>query len=117
MFEHVGEVRFAVDAADGEAMFEAALDAGADDVQSNDDGHEVVCSSGDLHAISGQLGERFGEPQSAKLVWRPLTTITVDEDAADSLLKLCETLDDNDDVQTISANYEIADDVLERLTA
>ena len=117
LFEHVGEVRYAADAADNEAMFEAALDAGADDVQSDDTGHEVTCSPDDLHAVAGRLGDRFGEPQSAIQIWRPLTTITVDEDAAEGLIKLCDALDDNDDVQSISANYEIADDVLERLTA
>ena len=117
MFEHIGEIRYAADATDNEAMFEAALEAGADDVRSDDSGHQVICSPDELHAVAGKLEDHFGEPQSAKLVWRPLTTIIVDEDAAEGLIKLFETLDENDDVQAVSANYEIADDVLERLTA
>jgi YebC/PmpR family DNA-binding regulatory protein len=117
VFEHVGEVRYAADAADNEAMFEAALDAGANDVQSDASGHEITCSTEEFHTVAGTLEDKFGQPQSAKFVWRPVTTTVVDEDAAESLFRLFDALDDNDDVQTISANYEIADDVLERLTA
>ena len=117
MFEHVGEIRYMADAADNDAMFEAALDAGAEDVRSDEGGHEVTCSPNELHAVAGKLGDHFGDPESAKLTWRPLTTVTVDEDAAEGLLKLIDVLDDSDDVQAVSANFEIADDVLERLTA
>lgn len=117
MFDHVGEVRYGTDAADAEGMFEAALEAGADDVVSSDDGHEVICGASDLHTVSQALETSFGEPQSAKLVWRPQNTVDVDEKAASTLLNLFDALDDNDDVQTVSANFEIADEIMERLTA
>ncbi|HAA92560.1 MAG TPA: YebC/PmpR family DNA-binding transcriptional regulator, partial [Rhodospirillaceae bacterium] len=117
LFDHVGEVRYGVDAADADSMFEAALEAGADDVVSADDGHEIICASSDLHTVSQALESDFGEPQSAKLVWRPQNTVEVDEKAASTLLNLFDALDDNDDVQTVSANFEIADEIMERLTA
>lgn len=117
MFDHVGEIRFAAAAADAEAMFEAALEAGASDVESDDSGHAVSCEPDGLHAVAGALEARFGEPESAKLVWRPQNTIPVDEAAAATLLKLLDVLDDSDDVQTVSANFEIDDEILSRLTA
>ena len=116
MFEHVGEIQYVIEAASVEAMFEAALDAGADDVQSDESSHIVTCATNELHEVAGMLEAKIGEPQSAKLAWRPVTTTAVDQDAAESLFQLFELLDDNDDVQAISANYDIADDVLERLT-
>jgi YebC/PmpR family DNA-binding regulatory protein len=116
MFEHVGEIQYSIEAASVEAMFEAALDAGADDVQSDKSSHIVTCATNELHEVAGMLEAKFGEPQTAKLAWRPVTTTAVDQDAAESLFQLFELLDDNDDVQAISANYDIADDVLERLT-
>ena len=117
MFDHVGEIRFASSAADADAMFEGALDAGASDVESDESGHAVTCEPDDLHSVAGALEEQFGAPESAKLVWRPQNTIPVSEDAAGTLLKLLDTLDDSDDVQTVSANFEIDDDILARLTA
>jgi len=115
MFDHVGEIRFPPEKADSETVFEAALEAGADDVESTDDGHEVVCEPGALHEVCGTLEGTLGEPVSAKLVWKAQNNIPVEEGEAATLLKLLEALDDNDDVQTVSANYDIADDVLERL--
>ena len=117
MFDHVGEIRFASSAASADAMFEGALEAGASDVDSDESGHSVTCEPDDLHSVAGTLEKQFGEPDSAKLMWRPQNTIPVDEDAASTLLKLLDMLDDSDDVQTVSANFEIDDDVLERLTA
>ena len=116
MFERTGEIRYAREAADADTIFEAALEAGADDVISSDDAHEIVCEPDNLHAVAGKLEEAVGEPQSAQLVWRPQSTVPVDESAASTLLKLLEALEDSDDVQSISANYEIADEVMERLT-
>ncbi|MDH3793185.1 MAG: YebC/PmpR family DNA-binding transcriptional regulator, partial [Rhodospirillales bacterium] len=71
----------------------------------------------DFSTVRDALAERFGDPREARLTWKPQSAVTIDEDAAGSLLKLLDTLDDNDDVQQVSANFEIADDVLERLTA
>ena len=116
LFDHVGEIRYAPDKADSDTVFEAALEAGADDVESSQDGHEVTCAPDALHEVCGTLEDALGEPLSAKLVWKAQTNVPVDEGKAGTLLKLLEALDDSDDVQTVSANYDIADDVLERLT-
>lgn len=117
MFDRLGEIVFPAAAADAEAMFDAALEAGASDVVSDDSGHAITCEPDDLHAVAGELEKRFGEPESVKLAWRPQNTVPVDESAASTLLKLLDVLDDNDDVQTVSANFEIDDDVISRLTA
>jgi YebC/PmpR family DNA-binding regulatory protein len=117
MFERKGIVRFPLAAASAEAVFEAALDAGADNVESDAEGHEVSCAVEDFAAVRDGLEERFGAPQEARLQWRPLNSIVVDGDAAASLLKLLDVLEDNDDVQTVSANFDVAEDVLARLTA
>jgi YebC/PmpR family DNA-binding regulatory protein len=119
MFDHVGEIRYAIgdqgDARDPDTVFEAALEAGADDVVSGDDGHEVFCAPESLHAVSAELEAALGPSQSVKLIWKPQNNVPVDEAAAATLLKLLDALDDSEDVQTISTNFEIADDVLERL--
>jgi YebC/PmpR family DNA-binding regulatory protein len=117
MFDRIGEIRYPAAAASDEAMFDAALEAGADDVASAGDGHEIACAPDALHAVAGVLTERFGDPLSAKLVWRPQSSIMVDEGNAQTLFNLLDALDDNDDVQSVSANFEIADETMERLTA
>lgn len=117
MFDRIGEIRLARDSAGAEAMFEAALEAGASDVESDESGHVVTCEAEDLHSVASALEQRFGEPESTKLVWRPQTMVPVDEGAADSVFRLLDVLDDNDDVQSIAANYEIDDETLARLTA
>ena len=117
LFDRVGEIRFASSEADSDTIFEAALEAGAEDVITNDESHEIICTPTELHAISNALETSFGEPQSAKLVWRPQNTVQVDDNDVPKLLNFFESLDDNDDVQTVSANFEIADDVIEKLTA
>jgi YebC/PmpR family DNA-binding regulatory protein len=117
LFDRVGEIHFPASSAGAEAMFEGALEAGASDVESDETGHLVTCQPDDLHSVAGALEERFGEPESAKLAWRPQNTVPVDEDAAGTVLRLLDALDDNDDVQGIAANYEIDDAVLARLTA
>jgi YebC/PmpR family DNA-binding regulatory protein len=121
MFDLLGEIRYpaSVDGKDlaADAVFEAALEAGAQDVVSSEDGHEVYCEPGDLHAVADGLEQKLGEPVSVKLVWKPQNNIPVDEDAAATLLRLLDALDESDDVQTVSSNFEIADDILERLTA
>jgi YebC/PmpR family DNA-binding regulatory protein len=117
MFDRIGEVRYPAEAASGDAMFEAALEAGAEDVVSSADGHEIACAAEDLHAVAGALSEKFGDPVSARLVWRPQSTIDIDEDNARTLINLLDALDDNDDVQNVSANFDISDETMERLTA
>jgi transcriptional/translational regulatory protein YebC/TACO1 len=94
---------------------EAAIEAGADDVETNEDEHEILCAGDDLHTVSSALEDQFGAPSSAKLIWRPQNSIPVVEDKVASLLKFLDVLDDNDDVQTVTANFDIADDVMERV--
>jgi YebC/PmpR family DNA-binding regulatory protein len=117
MFERKGVVRYPARVASADAMFEAALDAGADNVESDAQTHEATCAVEDFAAVRDGLEKRFGAPQEARLQWRPLNSIPVDADTAASLLKLLDVLEDNDDVQTVSANFDVAEDVLARLTA
>jgi YebC/PmpR family DNA-binding regulatory protein len=114
-FERVGEVFYPAAAATGEQMFEAALEAGAGDVVSDESGHTVYCAPGDLGPVRDALERKFGAPERAKLAWRPQATIPLDEESARALLKLLGALEENDDVQAVAANYEIADDMMARL--
>ena len=117
MFNRIGEIVFPAKAASADAVFEAALEAGADDVQSDDESHTVTTSIEGYAGARDALEEKFGAPDSAGLVWRPLNTVAVNEEQGASLLKLLDTLEDNDDVQRVSANFEIPDEIMARLTA
>jgi len=117
MFDRVGQLVFPADKADADAMFEAGLEAGASDVESDDESHTLICDPNDFADVRDALAEKFGDPESAGLEWKPQNLIAVDEDAAGTLLKLIEALEDNDDVQAVSANFDIPDDVMERLSA
>jgi YebC/PmpR family DNA-binding regulatory protein len=100
-----------------DAVFEAALEAGADDVVSGDEIHEIVTSPDDFAAVRDALEAKFGAAESARLSWRPGVTVPVDAAQAETLFQLIEALEDNDDVQTVSANYDVADEVVARLSA
>jgi YebC/PmpR family DNA-binding regulatory protein len=116
MFDRVGSIRYPAAAADAESMFEGALDAGADNVESDEEGHEITCAPDDLAAVRDALEAKFGTPEHARLDWKPQTTVPVtDEDTARTLLKLLDILDDNDDVQRVQANFEIPDELMEKL--
>ena len=115
MFDRIGQVIYAADTADADAMFEAALEAGADNVESDDDGHAITCATEDFNAVSEVLEAQFGAPSESGLVWKPQNAIEVGETQASTLLKLLDTLDDNDDVQNIASNFDISEDVLARL--
>lgn len=117
MFERVGLIVYRAAAASADDMFEVALEAGASDVDSSDAGHEVTCEPDDFSVVRDALEEKFGAAEEARLDWKPQTTVAVDEAAADTLLKLLDALEDNDDVQRVAANFEVDDDVLERLSA
>lgn len=117
MFERVGRIVFPAAVAGPDPMFEAALDAGAINVDSSEGGHEVLTAPADLGIVREALEKRFGAPQEAKLGWQPKTTVPVGEAEAEPLFKLIDAIEDNDDVQSIFANYEIADAVLAKLTA
>ncbi len=115
LFDRAGLIRFSRDAAGSDEIFEAALEAGADDMDSDDDGHDVLTAPEDLHAVREALERSIGEPQAARLIWKPQTLVPVGEEPAAVLLKLLEVLDDHDDVQNVSANYDMSDEVLARL--
>ena len=116
MFGRMGVIRFPVAVASADAMFEAALEAGAENVESDASGHEITSQPEDFAAVREALEKKFGQPEFAKLAWRPQNTVPVGGEAAESLLKLIDQLEDNDDVQTVSANYEISEEDLARLT-
>ena len=117
MFSRIGLIVYPAKAAGAEAMFEAALEAGAENVDSTDDVHEITTSMEEMSAVRDALEEKFGPAESAALTWKPVNTVAPDEDTAASLLKLIDVLDDNDDVQTVSGNFDIPNELLERLTA
>ena len=117
MFERIGSIHYDAAAASGDEMFETAVEAGAMDVDSGEDGHDVICDPGDFNDVREALDTRFGAAEQAGLIWRAQTTIDVDEDGADKLFKLLEALEDNDDVQTVSSNFSVSDEVMAKLTA
>jgi len=114
-FSRLGLITYPASVGDAERVFEAALEAGADDVVSSDDGHEIWTSIEVLHEVAKALTAVLGEPEGAKLAWRPATTVSVGEAEAAQLFKLIDTLDDDDDVQQVWGNYEVSDEVMERL--
>ena len=117
MFDRVGLIVYGAGAASADDMFEAALEAGAGDVESTDSGHEVTCDPDDFSVVRDALEAKFGEAEEARLDWKPQNSVAVDEKAAETLLKLLAALEDSDDVQRVAANFDIDDDVLERLSA
>jgi YebC/PmpR family DNA-binding regulatory protein len=117
MFQRLGVILYKPAAATADAMLEAAIEAGADDVVSNEDGHEVTCAIDSLFAVRDALERSFGPPEEAKFDWRPSTLVTLDEERAAAVLKLIDALEENDDVQNVYANYDIPEDVVARLSA
>jgi YebC/PmpR family DNA-binding regulatory protein len=116
-FDRLGAIEFEAGKATPDDMFEAAIEAGADDVESSDEGHSVYCHPDQLHQVAKALEERFGEPRAARITWRAKTDVPIDEDTGQKLLRMIDALEESDDVQQVYANFEIADDVLERLSA
>ena len=114
-FDRMGLITYPATAGDAEKVFEAALDAGAEDVSSSDEGHEIWTAQADLHEVAKALTPVLGEPEGAKLAWRPQTMVEVGESDAATLLKLIDGLDDDDDVQTGWGTYEVSDAVMEKL--
>lgn len=115
MFDRVGLIEFDKKVASEDGMMEAAIEAGADDVSSSEDGHEVITSIESLRDVAKALEEKFGDSKKAALVWRPQNTIKVDDEAGEKILKLVGTLEDNDDVQNVYANFEISDALMAKL--
>ena len=117
MFDRVGSIVFGGDVGSGDDVFEAALEAGASDVESTADAHEIFCDPSDFVIVRDALEVKYGAPDTAELEWKPQNTIAVDEQQAQTLLKLIDMLEDSDDVQKVFANFEIDDEVLERISA
>jgi YebC/PmpR family DNA-binding regulatory protein len=115
MFDRVGAVHYPAAAASADAMFEAALEAGADNVESSEEGHDITCAPDDLSTVREALEAKFGAPESARLDWKPKSGSPVDGDAAVALIKLLDLLDDHDDVQRVASNFEMSDDLLAKL--
>jgi YebC/PmpR family DNA-binding regulatory protein len=116
-FKRIGAISFAATVADAETMLEAAIEAGADDCESSETSHEIACDPDLFNDVRDALEKRFGEPQEAALQWKPAVTVPVDDEAAETLFKLIDALDDSDDVQTVSGNYEVSEAVLQKLSA
>lgn len=116
-FDRVGSIVFPADVADGETMLEAAIEAGADDVESGEDGHTITTEAEALAEARDALEKQFGDSREAKLGWVAKSTIPIDEDQARTLFKLIEVLEDSDDVQDVTTNFEVSDEVLEKLSA
>ncbi|MGB6747050.1 MAG: YebC/PmpR family DNA-binding transcriptional regulator [Xanthobacteraceae bacterium] len=117
MFDHVGVIEYDAKAVSAEAMFEAALDAGADDVVSTAETHEIYAAQDHFGSVAKALEAKFGEPRKAALTWRPQNTVAVDDEQGEKVLKLIENLNDNDDVQNVYANFEISDALVSRMSA
>jgi YebC/PmpR family DNA-binding regulatory protein len=117
MFDRAGVIEYDADKGSADAMVDAALEAGADDCISSEDGHEFVCAPDNLADVTKALEERLGEARKSSLVWRPQNTIAVDDETGEKLMRLIDTLDDHDDVQHVYANFELSDALMAKLSA
>src|SRR5262245_40718006 len=117
MFDHVGVVEYDAKVASADAMLEAAIEAGAEDVVSNESGHEIYTTPDSLREVAKALETKFGEPRKAALVWKPQNTVAVNDEQGEKLFKLIETLNEHDDVQNVYANFEVSDALMQRLSA
>src|SRR5215217_67402 len=115
MFDRVGYIEFGPEVANADAMLDAAIDAGADDVASSETGHEVYCDQGTLNEVTKALEDKFGEPKASKLVWKPQTPVAVDDETGEKLMKLMESLEEHDDVQNVYGNFELSDALMQKM--
>jgi YebC/PmpR family DNA-binding regulatory protein len=114
-FDRLGLIEYPASAGSADHVFEAAIEAGAEDVESDEDGHEIWAAQEDLHGVARALETSLGEPETIKLAWRPQTPVEVGEQEAGTLLRLIDALEEDDDVQTVWGNYEVSDEVMEKL--
>ena len=115
MFDRKGQVLYPLEVGDEDTVMMAALEAGAEDVESTEDGHAIFCADTDLNEVSNALEAQLGESESAKLIWKPQTTTELDREGMEKLMKLIDTLEDDDDVQRVTANFEVSDEVMAAL--
>jgi YebC/PmpR family DNA-binding regulatory protein len=114
-FERLGLISYPVGSGDADKVFEAALEAGADDVESSEGGHDIWTSVENLHPAAKALEATLGDPEGVKLAWKPQLEVSVDESVANTLMKLIDALEEDDDVQTVWGNYDISDEIMEKL--
>jgi YebC/PmpR family DNA-binding regulatory protein len=117
MFDHVGVVEFDPKVATADGVLEAAIDAGADDVVSDDNGHSIYVAPDNFAETAKKLEAKFGEPRKAALVWKPQNTTAVDDEAGEKILRMVEALEENDDVQNVYANFEVSDSLVAKMSA
>ena len=115
MFDRMGQILYPVSAGDADSVMDAAIEAGASDVESGEDGHVIWCEFTDVGEVSSALEAALGESESTKLVWKPQTTTELDLEGMQKLMKLIDALEDDDDVQTVTANFEASDEVMAQL--
>jgi YebC/PmpR family DNA-binding regulatory protein len=117
MFSHVGVVEYHAKVASADAMLDAAIEAGAEDVISSDDGHQIFTTPETLRDVAKALEAKFGDPRRAALLWKPQNTVPVDDETAEKLIRMIEALDDSDDVQNVYANFEMSDALMQKMSA
>jgi YebC/PmpR family DNA-binding regulatory protein len=117
MFSHVGVVEYDAKTATADAMLEAAIEAGAEDVISDENGHQVFTTPETLRDVTKTLEAKFGEPRKSAMLWKPQTTVPVDDETAEKLIKMIEALDESDDVQNVYANFEMSDALMQKMSA
>jgi YebC/PmpR family DNA-binding regulatory protein len=117
MFDHVGEILYPVNVADADEIFEQAVEAGAENVESNDEYHEITTKPDQLMPITDFLTAKYGAPEKSAVIWRPNVMTEVNEDILRSILKLIDLLEDSDDVQNVTANFSASDELLDKLMA
>lgn len=115
MFDRIGLIEFEGKAANIDQMLEEAIDAGAEDVESTEESHHIICNTEDLSSVRDKLVQKFGDPKSAKLVWKPKTVTELNLEQAEKIIKLVDNLEDNDDVQNVTGNFIIPDAVMEKI--
>jgi transcriptional/translational regulatory protein YebC/TACO1 len=115
MFDHVGVIEYDADKASADAMLEAAIEAGADDVVSGEGGHEVYASQETLREVAKGLEAKFGEARKAAVIWKPQNTLMVDDETGEKLIKLMDLLNEHDDVQHVYANFEVSDALMDKM--
>jgi len=115
MFDRKGQVLYPLEVGDEDTVMMAALEAGAEDVETTEDGHAIFCADTDLNEVSNALEAQLGESESAKLIWKPQTTTELDLEGMEKLMKLIDILEDDDDVQRVTANFEVSDEVMAAL--
>ncbi len=113
MFERKGQIIYPAAVGDEDTVMMAAIEAGAEDVQSDEGAHVILCGDTDLNEVSNALEAELGESESTKLIWQPTTTTELDLEGLTKLMRLVETLEDDDDVQTVTTNFEASDDVMD----